>query len=205
MSKALQTITEDESKKLLDKLLNAGSITAASKKTIRNYTITLLMLDAGLRVGEVVKLRRGCLMFAGEFCDKVAIPADIAKNKTEHIVPMTDRLQVAIRHMHVLWWTTDDVGLRDYAFYSTTPDRGLSARQVERIIKTTALFSIGRAIHPHVLRHTFATRLMRKTNIRIVQQLLGHKSIASTQVYTHPNDQDLKDAINELNGESKAK
>lgn len=50
-----------------------------------------------------------------------------------------------------------------------------------------------------MLRHTFATRLMQKTNIRVVQQLLGHKSLSSTQVYTHPNADDLQKAIENLN------
>lgn len=203
MSTTLLTITEVEAMKLLDRLLDTINIEDAEPRNLRNYTMTLLMLDAGLRVGEVVKLRRGCLMFAGEFCDKVAVPADIAKNKTERIVPMTDRLQVAVKRMHVLWWTVDNVGLKDYAFYSTRPDIPLSARQIQRRTKYASYKAFGRTIHPHVLRHTFATRLMRKTNIRIVQQLLGHKSLASTQVYTHPNDQDLKDAINTLNGGDK--
>lgn len=198
--KALQTLTEDESAKLLDITLNSEWTTKAKPKDLRNYTITLLMLDAGLRVGEVVKLRRGCLMFAGEFCDKVAVPTDIAKNKTERIVPMTDRLHIAVKQMHLQWWEPQDVGLKDYAFYNMTPKRPISARQIQRLIKWRSKDAFGREIHPHILRHTFATRLMRKTNIRIVQQLLGHKSIASTQVYTHPNDQDLKNAINELNG-----
>lgn len=201
ISKTLQTITEAESQKLLEEWINTKDITEASKRSTRDYTITLLMLDAGLRVGEVVNLTRNCLMFAGEFCDKVAIPADITKNRTERIIPMTDRLQAAVKQMHLLWWSKDNTGLKDYAFYSTTPDRPLSARQVQRRTKYASYKAFGRMIHPHVLRHTFATRLMRKTNIRIVQQLLGHKSITSTQVYTHPNDQDLKDAINTLNGD----
>lgn len=202
MSKTLQTITEDESKKLLDEILFFPDLELASARCTRNYTITLLMLDAGLRVGEVVNLTRNCLMFADEFCDKVAIPADITKNRTERIVPMTDRLQTAIKQMHLLWWTRDNVGLKDYTFYSTTPDRPLSARQIQRRTKYASFKAFGRMIHPHVLRHTFATRLMRKTNIRVVQQLLGHKSITSTQIYTHPNDQDLKDAISTLNGDT---
>jgi integrase/recombinase XerC len=52
-----------------------------------------------------------------------------------------------------------------------------------------------------MLRHTFATNLMRTTNARVVQQLLGHKNLSSTQIYTHPNQQDLKKAIDSLPGE----
>ncbi|GAH96402.1 unnamed protein product, partial [marine sediment metagenome] len=59
-----------------------------------------------------------------------------------------------------------------------------------------------REIHPHILRHTFATRLMSKTSMRVVQELLGHKNLSSTQIYTHPNNADLQEAIDSLNEKS---
>ncbi|GAH73030.1 unnamed protein product [marine sediment metagenome] len=58
--------------------------------------------------------------------------------------------------------------------------------------------SLGRPVHPHILRHTFASRLMRTTNARIVQELLGHQHLSTTQIYTHPNQDDLKKAIEQL-------
>jgi len=76
--------------------------------------------------------------------------------------------------------------------------RPLTTRQVERIIRTAALKSIGRPVHPHVLRHTFASKLMSVCNERIVQELLGHQSITSTQIYTHPNEDDKKKAIQDV-------
>ncbi|GAH69734.1 unnamed protein product, partial [marine sediment metagenome] len=54
--------------------------------------------------------------------------------------------------------------------------------------------------HPHMLRHTFASKLMRVTSMRTVQELLGHSSITSTQIYTHPNEDDKKKAIKGLDG-----
>lgn len=202
MPSALQTITDDESTHLLEHLKNPPCTRHTPHSAHRNYTMALLMLDAGLRCGEVVKLTRNCLMFAGEFCDKVAVPADISKNKQERSIPTTDRLQRAIKKMDILYWTHDAQMLKEPAVYSHDRLQHLTPRQLQRIIKDAAIASIGRPIHPHILRHTFATKLMRKTNIRIVQQLLGHKSIQSTQVYTHPNDQDLKTAIDSLNGDS---
>ncbi len=85
-----------------------------------------------------------------------------------------------------------------YAFYPDSPTHHITPRTIQRIIKKASFQAFGREIHPHVLRHTFASRLMRTTNIRIVQQLLGHKSIQSTQIYTHPNHDDLTTAIKSL-------
>jgi len=53
-------------------------------------------------------------------------------------------------------------------------------------------------IHPHTLRHTFATKLLEKSNIRVVQQVLGHKNLQSTMIYTHPSKNVILEAINEI-------
>ncbi|GAH51596.1 unnamed protein product, partial [marine sediment metagenome] len=68
----------------------------------------------------------------------------------------------------------------------------------ERITRNAAMKSLGRPVHPHVLRHTFASRLMRTTNSRVVQELLGHQHMSTTQIYMHPNQEDKKKAIQSL-------
>jgi site-specific recombinase XerD len=55
---------------------------------------------------------------------------------------------------------------------------------------------IGKDVHPHMLRHTFATDLYRETkNIRLVQKALGHVSLGTTMIYTHIVDDELEDAL----------
>lgn len=202
MSKQIQVLTEKQCIEYLEylKLINVNRLDR--RKNHRNYTMVLIMLDAGLRVGEVSKLTRGCVMFAGEFCDKVVVPCSISKTHVERTIPLTDRLQEAIKTMDQLYWGPDNCRTEQYAFYGHVKTQRLSVRQIQRMICHTSLEALGVSIHPHVLRHTFATRLMSRTNIRIVQQLLGHKSIQSTQIYTHPNNQDLITAIGSLNGGS---
>jgi len=72
--------------------------------------------------------------------------------------------------------------------------QGLSARSVQTILGEYAqMVGIGKRVHPHMLRHTFATHLLDGgADLRVVQELLGHASLASTQVYTHVSKSQAK-------------
>jgi len=193
-----KTLTAEDAEKLLNELLNRRGYQHGSPKAIRNHTIALLMLDAGLRVGEVVQMRTFDLYFNTEPVTSITIRAAIAKNNRERTIPVSLRLSEALK-MH--YPNIECVFVKpetSYVFHCRDGRFPLTTRQVERIIRSAAMKSLGRPIHPHVLRHTFASRLMRKTNIRVVQELLGHKHLTSTQVYTHPNSDDLTKAINSI-------
>jgi len=198
MSKAPETLTNLQAYKLLDELLMHNEKKLDSKKSVRNYCMALLMLDAGLRVGEVVKLLYHDLVISGEPVTALCVAAEIAKNKTQRIVPLSMRIWKSLKIMQSVWWANKEAFQIHWAFYNSDSTTNLSARQVQRIIKRAAITALGRPIHPHVLRHTFASNLMRITNARVVQELLGHKQLSSTQVYCHPNQTDLTDAINDL-------
>ncbi len=160
--------------------------------------MALLMLDAGLRVGEVVQLQWNHLFFCNEPVENLLLPESITKNHRERTVPASERIRNAAGEMYKYWWSADGLAPSVYAFYRTDPYKPMTTRQVERIIRAAAMKSIGRPVHPHVLRHTFGTRLMRKCNARIVQELLGHTHITTTQIYTHPNEDDKKKAIEQI-------
>jgi len=193
------TLTTAETASLLAELRAPRPRHLVTDRSLRNYCLALLMLDAGLRVGEAVRLRLSDLYFACAPVTAISISPDIAKNHTERTVPVTDRLSLALTDYLPSHPSTHPLLPSDYAFPSPDSGRHITTRQLERIIRCAALASIGRPIHPHCLRHTFASRLMRTTGIRIVQELLGHKHLTSTQIYTHPNRDDLKQAINTLN------
>jgi len=161
--------------------------------------MALIMLDTGSRVGELVQLRKDQLWFADAPVGTLYIEANQAKNKHERTIPITTRLHDAIEEMKHQWWKTCYPTRLNYAFYHHSPNHPLTPRRVQQIIKSASTKSIGREVHPHILRHTFASRLMRKTSMRVVQQLLGHSSISSTQIYTHPNTEDYQKAIDALN------
>jgi len=202
MSTSPKTLTEEESSKLIETLGGPGCSQRTSRKCIRNQLIGLLMLEAGLRVGEVTRLFQSDLTIGDEPVLALRISKGISKNRKERIIPLTQRIRNMIETVAGRWWGDHTTVHSGYAFFNSDPHIHISSRQVERIIKLAAEESIGRPVHPHVLRHTFASRLMRTSSASVVQELLGHKHLTSTQVYMHPNQTDLKNAIKTIEGEN---
>lgn len=201
MSTTPKTLTVTECHQLLDALLVKNGTQKQFHKGIRNYAMALLMLDAGLRVGEVVRLKQTDLYFGTWPVASLTISAAIAKNKTERTIPLSSRITDAASQMHKDWWRRDKGRWSGFAFYQQNSSIPLTTRQVERIIRAAAMKSINRPVHPHMLRHTFGTRIERKAGMRIAQECLGHKNITSTQIYTHPNEDDKMKAIQSLDHE----
>lgn len=199
---ALKNLTEQECELLLTEILTPKPVGFSTDKGHRNYVMALLMLDAGLRVGEVAKLPRNCLYFEGHVCHSVIVSSTISKNKVERSVPLTERLAGSIPTMRQLWWNSPDTNPGHYAFFNTDPLKHISVRCIEQIIARASKTALSRIVTPHQLRHTFATRLMNKTSIRTLQTLLGHSCLSSTQIYTHPNETDKREAIDSLNGDT---
>ncbi|GAI73126.1 unnamed protein product, partial [marine sediment metagenome] len=188
----------DECHRLLDTLRNANGTPNQVRRGIRNHTLALVILDAGLRVSEVTGLRVADLWFNVAPVTSVLIRPEIAKNHKERTVPVSSRLFDAISKMFVAYWSDHYKNGQHKAFASNVPNKSLTRRQVHRIISYAAISALGRSVNPHVLRHTFASKLMRVTDMRTVQELLGHKNITSTQIYTHPNEQDKHKAIENM-------
>lgn len=198
MNKSPDTLTTQESYALLDRLRVLTGTIKQKKRGLRNFTIALLMLEAGLRVGEVVKLKWNDLFWNYKPVTSIIIRAEIAKTKTERQIPISERLREALKNHHGCFSLPDRPADTYFVFYSQYAEESLTTRQVERFIWTASVKAFGRPIHPHILRHTFASRLMRITSMPVVQELLGHKALSSTQIYTHPNGDDLKAAIDGL-------
>jgi len=198
MANSPQTLTIAQANVLLEQLLSHSESLRSRRKAIRNYTIGLLMLDAGLRIGETVQLEIPDLLISGVPVTQIKIRPEIAKHSVGRIIPASSRLRRAIEKIKLNWWDLNIENIFAFPPTLSPTHRHITPRQVERIIGQAAETSIGHWTHPHVLRHTFATTLMRVTNIRVVQELLGHKSITSTQIYTHPNSDDLSGAIHNI-------
>lgn len=200
-AKPPKTLDVTQQQQLLDALLRKGSPTKTALKGIRNYLMACLMLDAGLRVGEVVKLKLSHLYFNHVPVTTLVLTPSITKNHRERTVPVSDRLKTALQQFYTQHPLLEHLAPCSFAFSNVPPNQPMTTRQVENIINSAAWKCFGRPVNPHMLRHTFASRLLRVTNMRTVQELLGHTCITSTQIYTHPNEDDKKKAIDDLDGE----
>ena len=149
-------------------------------------SIYLLMAYAGLRLNEVVGLNQSDLIFCSLPAATLIIRKEIAKNKKTRAIPVHQLITQYITRLPEQYWPLHKVGDDQPAFFAPRRNARISAKQIQRHIT------------PHQLRHTFATMLMRKAPIRVVQELLGHSNLSSTQIYTQPNNTDLTNAIQSL-------
>lgn len=149
----------------------------------KHRAILVLLYSAGLRVGEAVRLRpedvdedRGLLRVRGGKGDKDRYTL-LAQGAVE-----------ALR-VYRAAYPSDR-----WLFPGGRPDRHLTTRSVQRVVKRAAeAAGIDKHVTAHTLRHSFATHLLeRGTNLRIIQELLGHKSARTTQIYTHVARSDLE-------------
>lgn len=191
----IPVLTDAEIDKCLSALEHSN---AKAPFYIRNYLMFCLMADAGLRVSELCGLQLADLHLGGAPVEALSIRPEIAKRQRARVIPLTKRTREALRsylneNRHRI---NDETSL---AFPSPQdPKRRLSARSVQYFLARFAVPVIGRHINPHLLRHSYATRLMRVAPTRTVQELLGHRNLSSTQIYTHPNMTDLSAAVDKL-------
>lgn len=194
----VDVLSDAESRRLVEFVSSQKQSRCSAFGCLRNQLFVLLMLDAGLRVGEVVQLTFSNFFTGGSVNTSVAIEASTTKTGSARQVPMTQRLIDATVNWCSLSLDKWKEEPNAYIFPGTNGVPYFSTRQVNRLVNKWSIKCLQRPAHPHVLRHTFATRLMRSAPQRVVQELLGHKSLSSTQVYTHPNTNDLHNAIKSM-------
>ncbi len=186
----VKTINESEINKLLS---------AAFKQSIRDFTMISLALSAGLRCSEVVGLYIEDFSPFGDISTILTVPQRIGKNRKKREIPINiETRDILFKFLVLKEKRSEPTAPDSYLFVSRYTNRPLSNRDFQRIVKDLSINSIGRAITPHVLRHTFATRLLKHTNLRVIQELLGHVSIQTTQIYTHVSTEDSRLAIDSL-------
>lgn len=161
----------------------------------RNRLLLLLGIDAGLRLSEMLAIRICDVWKHGDVVEGLTIRDEDAKYASGRTIDLTGRLRKALD----IWGQTiiDRGFLNDQPLFPglTKRSKRLSRRQVQNVVALIGQTSINKHVTPHQLRHHAATRLLKVTNLRVVQQFLGHRYISTTQIYTHPDRVDLKRAI----------
>jgi integrase/recombinase XerD len=154
----------------------------AVRSSPRDSAIVHVLAFAGLRVGELCHLQLEDIEF-----ERNILHVRSGKGDKDREVVLEDRTRAAVDR-----YLTD----RSLAGDSTPRLFPVGSVTVERIVRRAAMSAgIPRRVTPHMLRHTLATALLsRGCDIRYIQKLLGHASVATTQIYTHVDTQALRDA-----------
>ncbi len=169
--------------------MSAAAPTGRRSVELRDRAILELLYGSGLRVGEVAGLtvdrvdtRRGRVLVMGKGSKERELPlSDFAR----------DALERYLRQARPLL-----AGSEGATLFFNLRGRPIGERDIRRVVGRYAERTLsGRRVTPHTLRHTFATHLLEGgADIRAVQELLGHASVATTQRYTHVSRQRLFDA-----------
>lgn len=170
-------------------------LTAVDARGYPYPILVRIMLYTGIRVGELAALRWVDFVRKGEVLNALRICAATSKGTTGRIIFLVSHLVEALGDAWEIGSQRLNATEGDYVTYRNPQARETSIRSIERCLANAGVEGIRRAISPHTLRHTFATKLLAVSNLRIVQEALGHKRIATTQIYTHPNHQQISQAI----------
>lgn len=156
---------------------------------LRNACIMYLMGYAGLREAEALSLKvRDINWQSGKFTVR---GGKGGKDRALHLRP--DMLALLEK------WR-DSRPVQSPLLFTTLEGKPINARYIRAMVKREAKQAgISKDVHPHMLRHTFATKLYRQTkNIRLTQKALGHSDLSTTMIYTHVIDEELDEAMREL-------
>ncbi|MDG1397839.1 MAG: tyrosine recombinase XerD, partial [Polaribacter sp.] len=158
----------------------------------RNRTIIETMYSCGLRVSELINLRISDLFFNEGFI-KIS-----GKGGKERFVPIHYTTQKYITfYINEIRCHLDAVkGFEDILFLNRR-GKSLTRQMIFTILKTLAIkINLNKKISPHTLRHSFATHLLKNgADLRAIQQMLGHESITTTEIYVHLDKSYLKDVL----------
>ena len=174
-------LTEDEIEKLLDIEINTPF-------DARNKAILELMYATGLRISEVVDLEFKNIDF-----DECIVRV-IGKGSKERIVPINDyALSNLEDYINIYRIELVKKSLNNYIFLNNHGNK-MTRQGIFKMIKNECFIKgITKNVTPHTIRHTFATHLLENgADLRIIQELLGHSDISTTQIYTHLSNETLK-------------
>lgn len=166
-------------------------IDVSTPEGTRNYAVIETLYSCGLRVSELVNLKFSDLFFKEGFI-RVR-----GKGNKQRLVPISEiAIQKIENYLHYRAKINVKKGNEDVLFLSA---RGTAISRItifHYVRKYSEEAGIEKEISPHVFRHSFATHLLeRGANIRVIQEMMGHEKISTTEIYTHLDTQFLRQEI----------
>jgi site-specific recombinase XerD len=187
--RSLDLISVDELTRLLEAPLKTKmeENKLSEQKRLRDKAILELFFSTGLRLSELCSLDRDLDLSKDEFSIR-------GKGEKVRVVFLSPSAKEAIREYLKSRKDMDEPLFVQYSRNGSNNNR-LTPRSIERIVKYYAIAAgISKKVTPHIIRHSFATDLLSNgADIRSVQMMLGHANIATTQIYTHITDKQLRD------------
>lgn len=182
-----QIVRKNMQKKNSIEKQSASGILRSTLIELRDTALLELFFSTGLRLAELCSLNADIDLTRDEFSIR-------GKGEKVRVVFISESAKKAIRA-----YLSKRADMKEPLFlqhsYRSTSEGRLTPRSIERIVKQYAVAcGISKKVTPHILRHGFATDLLSNgADIRSVQMMLGHANIATTQVYTHITDKQLRD------------
>lgn len=174
----------------IDDIINAIDLSKGEGQ--RNRAMIEVLYSCGLRVSELCALRMSDLYLPERFVRVTG------KGGKQRLVPLSER---AVAEIEAYFPDRDRIeikrGYEDYLFISERLKKPLSRITLFHIVKELVLaVGIKKNVSPHTFRHSFATHLLEGgANLRVIQAMLGHESIATTEIYTHIDTVRLREEI----------
>jgi integrase/recombinase XerD len=183
-------LSDDEFKILIESIMNAKN-----PFEIRLKSMILLMYSTGLRVSELVSLKASQIDYDPKMnilkSDEITVKGKGDKHRIVLISKNASTSLIEYLPLREVFFNKQNKKSELYLFPSKSRDGYMTRQNFANLLKDAAINSGLDAdrISPHVLRHSFATKLLNKgADLRSVQELLGHSDISTTQIYTHINN-----------------
>jgi integrase/recombinase XerC len=174
---------------------------ATTNPGLRDRAILETMYSAGLRVAELVSLD------VTDWDQDAGILRVLGKGRKERIAPVGSYAAAALHRWMDIREPAKDAGADEFALFLNRFGKRLTTRSIGRMLeKHLASAGLDQATSPHTLRHSFATHLLDGgADLRTVQELLGHKSLTTTQIYTHVSTRRLRETYEKAHPHARKK
>jgi integrase/recombinase XerD len=188
LHKEISNVKMPKKEKALPEVLTKAEVSKllSSTETRKSKLILSLLYSSGLRVSELVNLKPDDLNF-----DEKIGKVRFGKGSKDRMFILSEELSKDIKQY---------LRKKKDHQYIFSKDKPLTTRNIQKIVKSTRQkCGISKKATPHTLRHSFATHLLEGgTDIRLIQSLLGHSSLNTTQIYTHISTEQIKKIENPL-------